>query len=493
MYKSTWFKDGQKRVGIFALIFILMCAIIFLLTSRSMKSVFAGSTHITYLPIISNGKPPQCRFGVNVIQNPANVEIEKLNLGWYLNYNTNSSALLANSAAFVPVIRLSQTGQNAEDFSYSPNGTALMNAIAANPGADWLIGNEPDRADFQDDLEPHVYAAAYAELYNIIKTADPTARVFAGTIVQPTPIRLEYLDLVLDSYSAQNSGASMPVDGWSIHNFILNEVSCDYDPGNCWGAEIPPGINADFGEILTIEDNDNMMLFTQRIENFRQWMADRGYVGLPLTVSEYGILMPDYLGFDDGRVNDFMDATFDYMMTATDPQLGDPNDGYRMVQTWSWFSTGAVGDQYNGYLFEGEEDQYPWALSPMGQNYASYTKLLVPEIDLYPSRFVTETMNLSAPATISITAQVANSGSNVFGKDFVVRFYEGDPDAGGTQIGNTQSVSLKGCGYNTAVSVVWTDVPAGSYDLYVVVDDDGVIVETDEQNNRASLQITVDN
>lgn len=52
----------------------------------------------------------------------------------------------------------------------------------------------------------------------------------------------------------------MPVDGWSIHNFILNEVSCDYDPGNCWGAGIPPGINADVGEVLDVQDNDNMDL-----------------------------------------------------------------------------------------------------------------------------------------------------------------------------------------------------------------------------------------
>ncbi|WP_420627294.1 CARDB domain-containing protein [Candidatus Leptofilum sp.] len=458
-----------------------------------MNYVAAGSTQTTFLPLVSSGVPAQCRFGVNVIQDPANVEFEKLNAGWYLNYRTNSSPILANFTQFVPVIRLSQTGPNAEDFSYTPSGTALLDAIAENPGADWLIGNEPDRAEFQDDMEPHVYAAAYAELYDIIKTADPTARIFAGTIVQPTPLRLEYLDLVLDSYAAQNSGAAMPVDGWSIHNFILNEVSCDYDPGNCWGAEIPPGIDADFGEILTIDDNDNMTLFTQRIENFRQWMADRGYAGLPLTVSEYGVLMPDFLGFDDDRVNTFMNATFDYMLTATDPVLGDPNDNYRLVQTWSWFSTGAVGDEYNGYLFEGVENQYPWKLSAMGQNYADYAKVLVPQIDLYASDFSSAPASLTAPATITLTAQVANSGTNVFAKDFVVRFYDGDPQAGGTQIGADQPVSLAGCGHNTAVSVVWPGVSAGSYELYVVVDTNNNVVETDEQNNTTSLQIVVNN
>lgn len=485
---------GSKRYILIGILFFSLVSITFLANKEALQPVSAGSfNEIVYLPIVSNGVPPQCRFGVNVIQNPANVSLEKLRLGWYLNYNTNSSPLLASLATYVPVIRLSQTGPNAEDFSYTPSGTALMDAITANPQADWLIGNEPDRIDFQDDVEPHVYAAAYAELYNIIKTADPTARIFAGTIVQPTPIRLQYLDMVLDSYEQQNDGTPMPVDGWSIHNFILNEVSCDYDPGNCWGADIPPGVDADFGEVLNVEDNDNINLFKERIVNFRQWMTDRGYGGLPLTVSEYGVLMPDILGFDSDRVNTFMNATFDYMFTVTDPVLGDPNDNYRLVQTWSWFSTGATGDAFNGYLFEGTKDNYPWALSAMGQNFANYTQQLTPKVDLYPSTFTGEPDSLTAPATVTLTAQVANSGTNVFAKNFVVRFYDGDPQNGGIQIGSDQQLSLAGCGHNAFATVEWTNVPNGSFQVYVVVDADSEVVEADEQNNIKNIQFTIGN
>ena len=155
------------------------------------------------------------------------------------------------------------------------------------------------RGQGQDDLEPHVYAMAYHELYELIKTADPTAQIFAGAIVQPTPLRLQYLDLVWDSYQ-QFYNETLPADGWMIHNFILNEVSCEYDNTNCWGAEVPPGIEANFGEILTIEDNDRIDLYIERIERFRQWMADRGYRGLPLYVSEFGVSMPDDFGFSPG-------------------------------------------------------------------------------------------------------------------------------------------------------------------------------------------------
>ena len=488
------YASANRRNLVIGILLISLSFVLVLVKTKATPPVAAGSVENTlYLPILGNGVPPQCRFGVNVIQDPANLQIAKLRLGWYLNYNTTSSVTLANSAKFVPVIRLSQTGPNAEDFSYNPSGATLLNVISSNPKADWLIGNEPDRINFQDDMEPHVYAAAYAELYNIIKTADPSARIFAGTIVQPTPVRLQYLDLVLDSYKQQNGGAAMPVDGWSIHNFILNEVSCDYDPTNCWGAEIPPGIDDDFGEILSVEDNDNIDLFKQRIVNFRQWMADRGYAGLPLTVSEYGVLMPDWLGFDTVRVNTFMNATFDYMTTATDPILGDPNDNFRMVQTWSWYSTGSEDDQFNGYLFEGNEGVYPWVLSPMGQNFADYTAKLSPKVDLYPATFVSEPAVLTAPASVTLQARVANSGSNVFAKSFVVRFYNGDPQNGGVQIGTAQPLNLAGCGDNDLVTLTWTNVPAGTYQLYVAVDDDSQISESNEQNNLANIQITVGN
>jgi len=204
-------------------------------------------------------------------------------------------------------------------------------------------------------------------------------------------------------------------------------------------------------------------------------------------------LMPDWLGFDDDRVNSFMNATFDYMLTATDPILGDPNDNYRLVQTWSWFSSGAIGDEFNGYLFEGNAGVYPWELSAMGQNFANYTQQLAPEIDFYPSLFTSEPVTLTAPATITLTAQVANSGTNVFAKDFTVRFYDGDPQNGGVQIGADQPTSLAGCGRNEVVSVIWANVPAGTYQIYAVVDDDSQINETDEQNNIVTIQIIVDN
>jgi hypothetical protein len=67
-------------------------------------------------------------------------------------------------------------------------------------------------------------------------------------------------------------------------------------------------------------------------------MSQRGYRGYPLIVSEYGIPMPEDYGFPPERVVAFMRETFDFFLTATDPVLGDPSDGYHLVQRWCWYS-----------------------------------------------------------------------------------------------------------------------------------------------------------
>jgi hypothetical protein len=81
---------------------------------------------------------------------------------------------------------------------------------------------------------PELYAHACYELHHLIKNADPTALVAIGGVVQPTPLRLEYLDEVLAEYQGRH-GMMTPVDVWNIHNMIVREKSCDTHPDDCWG------------------------------------------------------------------------------------------------------------------------------------------------------------------------------------------------------------------------------------------------------------------
>jgi len=435
------------------------------------------------VPIV-DAEGPLCDFGVNADGSIDQLDMSPLRIGWYLNYQASPNPSEPNGADYAPLISISQVGQNG--FAYAPSGSELQAAIAGNPGATWLIGNEPD-AILQNNLEPHVYASAYHELYYLIKGVDPTAKIFAGSIVQATEVRLMYLDMVLDSYEAAE-GSQMPVDGWSIHGFILNEVSCDLP--DCWGAQIPPGVDVLTGEILTVDDNDNLVLFAERIERFRQWMADRGYLGFPLYLTEYGILMPPFLGFPPSRVNDFMNNTFNYLLNTTDVRLGNPNDEYRLVQKLSWYST--TDTYFNGWLFDPDN---LYQLSPMGLNYAAYVAGIESEIDLYPSLISIDPSSPFSPVdpvTMTLSAAVANSGNMITPTGPVtVRFFDGDPDAAGEQIGEDQFVSLVGCGDHQIVSVTWSDVAPGAHTVFVIVDPQGHIEESDEGNNTTSRVVVV--
>jgi hypothetical protein len=300
-------------------------------------------------PDIAAATNLSCRFGINATgQSIDAFDTTPLRLGWYIDYHAVMTPARPNGIDYVRVINLNQEG---DGYRASPSGGQLTAIVQANPGATWIIGNEPDRRHVQNDIEPHVYALAYHDLYATIKGADRTAQIFAGAIVQPTPLRLQYLDLVLASYQ-QQFGRALPADGWAIHNFILNEASCEHYNGDlqiCWGADIPPGINATDGMRVGVDDNDNFELFKEQIVRFRQWMVRRGYRGLPVFLSEYGVLMPPEYGFPALRVNQYMNQTFDYLLNTTDPALGDPTDEYRLVQRFAWYST--TDTNFNGYIY----------------------------------------------------------------------------------------------------------------------------------------------
>jgi hypothetical protein len=359
-----------------------------------------------------------------------------------------------------------------------------------NPGAFWLIGNEPDRRRWQDDLEPQVYARAYHELYYLIKGLDSTAQIAAGGIVQPTPLRLQYLDMVLENYR-QLYGEPMPVDVWNIHNFILRERSCDYYPEDCWGAEVPPGIDAPQGMLYDVQDNDNLDIFKQHIESFRQWMANRGYQDRPLIITEFGVQMPSGWfepDFTPARVNTFMNATFDYLLTMTNT-AGYPADGYRLVQRWSWYSL--TDTNYNGWLF----DPVSKARTVFGDNFATYTAQLNPSVNLAPVRIWTEPVapfSSGEPVTLTLRTQIVNNGNVSTSGSTPVRFYDGDPAQGGTLIGTEQSVAmLDGCASLATAQVTWTNVTPGTHLVCVVADPSNSVAESNEADNVYCSNILV--
>lgn len=282
------------------------------------------------------GRP---RWGVGVAVGPiTRYNIKLLRLGWYLDWRARADPPRPEGIEYVQMVRLGGGKLN-------PDPGEISRIAKLNPGSLWLIGNEPD-VKWQDNVEPELYARLYHKAYTTIKSADPGARVAIGGISQPTPLRLKYLELILQAYREQ-FGEEMPVDVWNIHNFILREER------GSWGVDIPPGIREDRGELYEVDDSGNIDVFRRHIVNFRRWMAEHAFQNYPLIISEYGIPMPEDYGFPPERVIAFLWNTFEFFLTATDPALGYPADGYRLVQRWCWYSLDAPDTYYpQGRLFD---------------------------------------------------------------------------------------------------------------------------------------------
>lgn len=447
-----------------------------------------------------------CRFGVTAGQNITSYDVASLNLGWYVNWGMRIAPPEPGGIEYVQMVRIIQQGADGWDFQMGQSWSALTSAVAANPGATWLIGNEPD-SPFQDDMVPQAYANAYHDLYAFIKGLDPTATVGIGGIVQPTALRFSYLDSVWDRY-LQTYGDVMPVELWNIHSFILRETSVAPDPEPCgdntvsiWGAYIPPGSSTVTGELYCIRDQDKLDIFWQRIRAFRQWMADKGERDKPLIISEYGILFYEDFNDEDGvplsqgRVGQYMTGTFDRMLTQTDPSIGYPYDGGRLVQRWAWFSLSEDPNAWGGTLF----DPVTHMLRPLGQTFLDYTNAITPTVDFVAARAYGEPAVIAfqgQPVTATLKAIVTNVGNISTTQAVAVDFFDGPPGQAGTEpIGSAQLIpsGLGGCADKAVVSVSWSGLGIGAHSFYVEVDSGGTIAEADETNNVAGGTVLVSN
>lgn len=368
---------------------------------------FLISSSPAYSDAVDTPPGARYRFGVGVTgENIDQYDVGRIRAGWYVDWGAKEDPPRPAGMEYVQMVRLHQLTEcwpertpdrDACPYVVLPNGSytytltspnnrdEVVSIAQAKPGSLWLIGNEMDRRDWegggQDEMLPELYAEAYHELYHLIKDADPTAQVAIGGVIQPTPLRLDYLDIVWNTYEALY-GEQMPVDVWNIHNMILREASCDvYYPWECFGAEIPPGIDADVGEWRSIQDADKMALFKEQIRDFRQWMKGKGEREKPLIISEYSVLYgEDYL-FDYARVKKFLYATFDYMTTETDSELGYPEDDNKLVQRWAWYSLNddAFGnDPSHHHLFDPDTKR----ITQLGIDYGDYVSDLCHSTDI---------------------------------------------------------------------------------------------------------------
>jgi hypothetical protein len=92
---------------------------------------------------------------------------------------------------------------------------------------------------------------------------------------------------------------------------------------------------------------------------------------------------------------------------------------------------------------------------------------------------------------LTIYANVTNIGLSDANEPFNVSFYRGDPDNGGIQIGNNQTINALMIGETGTVSTVFL-LEAGVNRIFAYIDRADVINESDESNNKANITIAVE-
>ena len=455
------------------------------------------------LPVSQSGVPyPNCRFGLG--GNVVSFNVAALNSGWHMDWLTQLNPSRPQGSEYFQVVRLKSTSGG---YTFTPSVATLQAILDQNPGATWLIGNEPD-SPFQDNLRPEVYARAYHDLYALIKQRDPSAQVGAGNIVQPTPLRMQYLDRVLSAYQ-QLYGAWLPTDLWSIHSYILREIdpsdpeAYPIGPYEVWGAYIPLGMTVTRGTLYTYSDMFSLPIFQQRLIDFRGWMRDRGYGDKPLYITEFGTLFP-YIPYnadpggpfnfqdehgvemDEARTAAFMTGTFNLLRQLTSASVGYAPDGGHLVQRWLWYS---VSDTtFGGPLF----DPGTQARRPLGDVFASYTSAISPEVDLLAVSVRAEPsgpVTIGEAQTVTLKAVVANSGNVSVTPPITVAFYSGQPLSGTLIDSRVITFPLNGCGTTAEVSVTWPNLMSGVYPIYIEITSSRFVSETHLANNVVAGQV----
>jgi hypothetical protein len=246
----------------------------------------------------------------------------QLNVRWYFDYADPRTARSPNR------LRLVRVGEGAP----TPIPAAeLARAAARWPGGVWQIGNEPN-VPGQDKISPADYAVRYAEYYNAIKIADPTARLLAGGIlawdftctgcVGDVQTGHEFTQQFVQAYQAR-FGTPPPMDGFAMHAYLI-----DWDN-------------------LPMADADKMI---QQISGARDWLDANGYRETPIWVTEVGVIWGC-----ERRAYDFAERKFfcinyradlmeQFMTTVLTWLIA--NAAEKRIERWFWYPTAPVPEVY---------------------------------------------------------------------------------------------------------------------------------------------------
>ena len=189
-------------------------------------------------------------------------------------------------------------------------GPRIAAAMKSSGASWWALGNEPNDPN-QDNRSPEEYALLYRAFEEWAAEAPQCGVLPAGIANADWQWAEQFRKAFFERF-----GRYPRVDGWNIHNYIL-------DPG------LDPYDSAEFA---------------RRIEAFRRWTATIGDGNKPLFLTEFGVL---YGNGCCGRPVDPPEKLEQYML-ATVNWLQESGQ----VQAWAWFA--AYTRSYNGSLMSAD-------------------------------------------------------------------------------------------------------------------------------------------
>jgi hypothetical protein len=135
-------------------------------------------------------------------------------------------------------------------------------------------------------------------------------------------------------------------------------------------------------------------------------------------------------------------------------------------------------------------------LNPDGQSVtlsAAYQSLSPIDSDLLGASYElwTSPTSVYEGTSVQLGQVVSRLGGATTLSSVNVRFYLGDPSAGGTLIGTGTVASLAPDSQASTTGIAWTTPAAGSYTLYAVIDPTDAVVEANETNNTLSRSVQV--
>lgn len=267
-----------------------------LLRALLVIGVIAALAAIAPRQTVNARKPSPNGYGVSIAYGLGGAqELNELRTAWYTDYDYRGAALADQQRLYMVKT------------SWDPAGVA--DVARSHPGEWWQFGNEPNDLH-QDNVSPSEYAHRYRSFYHMLKDADPSAQVIPAGLANAD---WRWAESFRQAYEREY-GTWPPVDGWNIHNYLLDSCASATD----------------------------VNLFKSRIESFRSWMARNGEADKPLFLTEYGVLYGNGCcncpTIPPDQVAEFMQMTSQWLSES------------HAANAWAWFAVRTDG-RTNGDLF----------------------------------------------------------------------------------------------------------------------------------------------